>query len=113
MASPTSASAAASWPTPSRCRSTRRRCTKGRRWRACCWPRAERGLGLPGRRLRHGRGGAGRGRAYRRARPRARRRAGAETLGIEPPAELAGLAAIVRELSERCAFEEARVRLTL
>jgi len=56
---------------------------------------------------------ARRGAVYLLDRHLARLRAGAETLGIEPPAELAGLAAIVRELSERCAFEEARVRLTL
>ena len=56
---------------------------------------------------------ARRGAVYLLDRHLARLRAGAETLGIEPPASLAGLAAIVRELSERCGFEEARVRLTL
>ena len=42
-----------------------------------------------------------------------RLRAGAETLSIAPPAALAELPAIVRELARRCELDDARVRLTL
>lgn len=43
----------------------------------------------------------------------ARLRAGARTLGIEPPEELDQLSAVLRELAERCGLEDARMRLTV
>ena len=56
---------------------------------------------------------ARRGAVYLLDRHLARLKSGAQTLGIEPPAALSGLTAIVRELSERCGLADARVRLTL
>ena len=53
------------------------------------------------------------GSVYRLAQHLQRLRAGAETLSIAPPAALAELPAIVRELARQCELEDARVRLTL
>ena len=54
-----------------------------------------------------------RGAVYLLQRHLARLEAGAQTLGIELPAALGGLGDIVRELSDRCGFDDARMRLTL
>ena len=54
-----------------------------------------------------------RGAVYLLQRHLARLEAGARTLGIELPAALGGLGDIVRELSDRCRLDDARMRLTL
>jgi branched-subunit amino acid aminotransferase/4-amino-4-deoxychorismate lyase len=56
---------------------------------------------------------ARRGSVYLLERHLARLRAGACTLGIEPPEGLKQLPAVVRELAERCGLDDARMRLTL
>lgn len=54
-----------------------------------------------------------RGAVYLLDRHMDRLRAGARVLGIAPPEALSNLPGIVRELTERCALDDARVRLTL
>ena len=81
-------------------------------------PASEAKVGADDAGLLHGRGvfetfRAGRGRVYLLERHWSRLRAGAAVLGIDVPVSLAELEAAVRELSERCRLDDARVRVTL